>query len=76
MHSISKQLQLPRCGPCTTGSVVHCSRTPGHAGYDDDPHPIWREQEEVPPVLEEMEEGGCMDIGNNKWWTKWLGVLA
>ena len=32
------------------------------------------EQEEVPLVLVEMEEGGCMDMGNNKWWTKWLGV--
>ena len=41
---------------------------------DDDPHPVWRAHEEVPLVLEEMEEGGCMDMGNNKWWTKWLGV--
>ena len=28
----------------------------------------------MPLVLVEMEEGGCMDMGNNKWWTKWLGV--
>ena len=41
---------------------------------DDDPHPVWREQEEVPLVLVEAEDGGCMDMGNNRWWTKWLGV--
>ena len=41
---------------------------------DDDPHPVGREQEEVPVVLVETEDGGCMDMGNNKWWTKWLGV--
>ena len=28
----------------------------------------------MPLVLVEMAEGGCMDMGNNKWWTKWLGV--
>ena len=33
---------------------------------DDDPHPVWREQEEVPMGLVEMKEGGCMDMGNNK----------
>ena len=42
--------------------------------YDDHPHLVWREHEEVPLVLVEMEEGGCMDMANNKWWTKWLGV--
>ena len=41
---------------------------------DNDPHTVWREQEEVPLVTVEMQEGGCMDTGNNKWWTKWLGV--
>ena len=25
-------------------------------------------------VLVEAEDGGCMDMGNNRWWTKWLGV--
>ena len=41
---------------------------------DDDPHPVGREQEEVPVVLVEAEDGGCMDMGNNRWWTKWLGA--
>ena len=25
-------------------------------------------------VLVEIEEGVCMDMGNNKWWTKWSSV--
>ena len=35
---------------------------------------VWREQEEVLLVLVGMEEGGCVSMGNNNWWTKWLRV--
>ena len=68
-HGGTRSLVAKARAPACMWTVVHTAE-----GQRGSTHGVCREQEEVPLVLVEAQEGGCMDMGNNKWWTRWMGV--